>query len=212
MPETSKPLYVHSTTAAGVIAAWLLYESQRFGLEPLPCDYWKLTVQPDIRQRIWVQFGTLCSDVPPDMEDEGDIEDADVAEGWSPPEEDAAYLGPVDGKGDYERRTEISDVITKCIRDFNGEEPSGHGCRPFYSPEEWMRKGEQYGMPAKLIVCHDGGDFAPFFNYDYGQYKAIAAMADALKQIGYYAEQCTAWYSAICEIRRVAPTRSADVG
>ena len=47
----------------------------------------------------------------------------------------------------------------------------------------------------------NGGDFAPFFNYDYMQYKKIEAMNKALSQIGYYAESCTCWYSAVYKIQ-----------
>jgi hypothetical protein len=71
------------------------------------------------------------------------------------------------------------------------------GCRAFYTPEEWKERGEQYGLNAELIVVHDGGDLAPFFNWDYEMRQLSDSMDKALEKAGYYAEQCTCWYAAI---------------
>lgn len=71
------------------------------------------------------------------------------------------------------------------------------GCRAFYSPKEWEARGEEYGQKAALIVVHDGGDLARFFNYDYRAYDMIDEMSKRLDQAGAWAEQCTSWYTAI---------------
>ncbi len=74
---------------------------------------------------------------------------------------------------------------------------SGGGCRAFYTPEEWAARGEEYGARSVLVVCHDGGDLAPFFNWDYGDAESVERMRQELEKEGLYAEQCTSWYSAI---------------
>ena len=71
------------------------------------------------------------------------------------------------------------------------------GCRAFYSPKEWRAREEEYGCNSVLVVVHDGGDLAPFFNYSYGVHSFIDRMSDALSSLGLFAENCTGWYSAI---------------
>lgn len=71
------------------------------------------------------------------------------------------------------------------------------GCRAFYTPEEWADRGEEYGQKAVLIVAHDGGDLARFFNYDYQSYEMIEEMRKRLDTAGVWPEQCTSWYSAV---------------
>ena len=77
---------------------------------------------------------------------------------------------------------------------------SGGGCRAFYTPDEWLDRGEDYGTRSKLIVCHDGGDLLPYFSYDGTDYGRSEKMEEALEKLGYYAEQCTCWYTAIYPI------------
>lgn len=74
---------------------------------------------------------------------------------------------------------------------------SGGGCKAFYTPEEWKERGEDYVTDAVLIVCHDGGDLAPLFNWDYCAYELREKMDEVLKKLGFFPEQCTSWYSAI---------------
>lgn len=71
------------------------------------------------------------------------------------------------------------------------------GCRAFYSPQEWQDRQELYGLDSHLIVCHDGGDFASFFNYAYEVPDYMEKMRQAIKKFGYYAVSCTSWYTAI---------------
>lgn len=71
------------------------------------------------------------------------------------------------------------------------------GQQTFYSPEEWAARGEKFGTGSLLVIVHDGGDLAKFFNYDYTDYKSIEKMDKSLAAVGLRAEQCTCWYSAI---------------
>ncbi len=71
------------------------------------------------------------------------------------------------------------------------------GCKAFYSPKEWIERGEEYGRESVLIVCHDGGAHAPFFNLDYCEYGLYDEMVKTLYDAGIWVEQCTSWYSAI---------------
>ena len=65
----------------------------------------------------------------------------------------------------------------------------------FYTPEEWNERGEEYGLESKLIVTHDGGEVAPFFNLDYEAYKLYDEMVEAFDATPYWSEGCTCWYS-----------------
>lgn len=78
-----------------------------------------------------------------------------------------------------------------AMRDHLGEYPS------FYTPQEWKERGEEYGTESELVVVHDGGYLAPYFNWDYCCYGDVERMGKALGKIGYFAEQCTCWYSAV---------------
>jgi len=73
--------------------------------------------------------------------------------------------------------------------------PSTGGCKAFYSPRVWEDRGEDYGADSVLIVAHDGGDMASFFNMDQGQYALVEGVQTALSET--YAESCTCWYAAI---------------
>lgn len=87
-----------------------------------------------------------------------------------------------------------AEAIVKVARKEFGDDVSGGGCRAFYTPQEWAKRGEDYGQGAELIVVHDGGDLAPFFNYDYDVYRLMDA---ALNKVGTWAEPQTSWYTAI---------------
>ena len=92
---------------------------------------------------------------------------------------------------------EPAEIVLRVARELLGQEPEAGGCITFYHPQEWRRKEEAYGTNSDLVVVHDGGDIAPFFDLNREQYRWIDKMQDALKEKGYYAEQCTCWYSAI---------------
>ena len=90
--------------------------------------------------------------------------------------------------------------IANVIKLIMGEGASGGGCKAFYTPKQWAERGESYGQQSALIVVHDGGDLAPYCNYNYECYRLIEKMDAALKEIGYYLESCTCWYSAVYKI------------
>lgn len=70
----------------------------------------------------------------------------------------------------------------------------------FYPQELWVQRGEDYGNTAELVVVHDGGPYAPFFNMDYDADYFMERMDKALNAAGYYAEPCTTWYTAIYKL------------
>lgn len=90
----------------------------------------------------------------------------------------------------------ILAVATKLL----GEQPYTGGCPAFYSPKAWTARGESYGLKSKLVVVYDGGEMALFFDWDRGDNAWREKMDSALREIGYYAECCTGWYSAIYPI------------
>ena len=90
-----------------------------------------------------------------------------------------------------------ASTILKAAAAYLNKRPHTGGCKAFYSPQQWKDRGEDYGLNAELIVVHDGGDLAPFFNLDYEAVEAFEAMVDALNAVGLWAEGCTCWYTAI---------------
>lgn len=88
------------------------------------------------------------------------------------------------------------EVIMRVLKEDNSKPGSG-GAQVFYSPEEWRDRGEKYGTTSLLVVTHDGGDQAPYFNLDYGCINMWEHMHEELAKVGVYAEQCTSWFSAI---------------
>lgn len=90
------------------------------------------------------------------------------------------------------------NTILKVTRSYDLS-ATGGGCRAFYTPAEWKARGERYGDGAVLIVVHDGGSLAPFFNHDYGAYAMMESMREALATRKLYAEQATSWFTIICE-------------
>ena len=96
------------------------------------------------------------------------------------------------------KEQQLAAIIKECAEAVLGSKLENDGfSQTFYTKEEWADRGESYGRQAELIVTHDGGDYAPLFNLDYGEYDLFDAMADALRAHGYWAEQCTSWYTAI---------------
>ena len=73
---------------------------------------------------------------------------------------------------------------------------STNGCKTFYSPEEWLSRGEKYGKGSVLIVVYEGSDVREAFDSEY-KYDHEEGMRGALDRIGFYPERCTHWYSAI---------------
>lgn len=93
----------------------------------------------------------------------------------------------------------LAEYVLKEMTKLNGgAQPDTGGCRTFYSPQEWQARGEKYGLESVLIVCHDGGDVASFFD---GNYIRMESMQEALERVGYWAQPCTSWYTAIYRSR-----------
>lgn len=98
----------------------------------------------------------------------------------------------------------VHEAIMAVLNDAPYELSTGGG-RAFYTPEEWRARGEQYGRESVLIVVHDGGDHAHYFNPDYEGHHAKSIMDKALDKIGCYAEPCTCWYTAVYQDQEVTP-------
>jgi hypothetical protein len=92
---------------------------------------------------------------------------------------------------------EVAKIVLKVVHSHVGKDASGGGCRAFYTPGEWKERREKYGTDSVLVLVHDGGDLAPFCNYDYCQYGKIESLNEALAERGYWFECCTSWYSAV---------------
>lgn len=84
----------------------------------------------------------------------------------------------------------ITKVLKACKATNTG------GCKAFYTPKEWAALGHRYNPHAILIVVHDGGDLAPFFNPDYENYRLIRKMNQAIEAAGFWTESadCTLTY------------------
>jgi hypothetical protein len=98
-------------------------------------------------------------------------------------------------KGLSVKARNAAEAIIRFLKELEMTETVG--CRAFYSPKEWAARDEEYGRNAALIVVHDGGDLARFFNHDYRAYDMIEEMRNRLDQAGAWAEACTSWYTAI---------------
>lgn len=88
------------------------------------------------------------------------------------------------------------EVIHKFLMEQDPDTYTG-GCRAFYSPEQWKARKEQYGTTGVLVVVYDGGDVGQYFGLDHECYVLHEAMRQALHKAGFWAEECTCWYSAI---------------
>src|SRR5271169_5749301 len=75
---------------------------------------------------------------------------------------------------------------------------TGLNCQVFHSPRDWQAQAP--GLDSELIVAHDGGDHAPYFNLDYGAFLSRSTMDRALQQAGFYIETQTPICSAICKL------------
>ena len=91
----------------------------------------------------------------------------------------------------------IAQKIREMIHEDKDGEPYGGGCQAFYTPEEWRERGEEYGLDSVLILCHDGGDLSVYCNlYERNEYSYVR-LTESLREIGYWFEPCTAWYTAV---------------
>ena len=100
-------------------------------------------------------------------------------------------------KGLTRKARSAAQAIVREVRSQRGADATSGGDTPFYTPERWKERGEDYGQGSILIVTHDGGDHAGCFNLDYCEYERHEAMRQALERAGCWVEQCTCWYSAV---------------
>jgi hypothetical protein len=91
----------------------------------------------------------------------------------------------------------VADLVVATLTADLGKAPYAGGCRAFYSPQEWVARGERYGRDAVLILVHDGGDLSYYCNPDKGDHAAVRILSDALRAHGFFIQACTCWYSAI---------------
>ncbi|SEC70536.1 hypothetical protein [Tsukamurella tyrosinosolvens] len=88
----------------------------------------------------------------------------------------------------------ILAYLTETGRTYHG------GGGRFYTPQEWVDRGEEYGTDSLLVITHDGGDHAPVFNYAYDEPELGEELRRKLQPLGLFVEQCTSWSSAVYAI------------
>lgn len=128
------------------------------------------------------------SDVPEDFDFKEAAADAPVE---VPPE----FALPQDASPDAAKAWQtIIEVLAEQDSLYSG----GHK-HVFYTPEQWRDKSMDYWQGAELIVVHDGGSHAPFFNSLYEATALKVRMDLALARAGFYAEPATSWFTRICK-------------
>lgn len=97
----------------------------------------------------------------------------------------------------------LSEVIYNAVCDFERQagkldkfEPE-NDFQVFWEPAAWKERGEEYGHDSDLIVVHDGGTYAPYFNYEYGDHPRYSHMHKVLNKLNCWAEPATSWYTVI---------------
>ncbi len=97
----------------------------------------------------------------------------------------------------------LSEVIYNAVCDFERSagkldkfEPE-NDYQVFWEPAAWKERGEEYGHDSDLIVVHDGGTYAPYFNYEYGDHPRYSHMHKVLNKLNCWAEPATSWYTVI---------------
>lgn len=94
-------------------------------------------------------------------------------------------------------------TIVDLLREHDDLKSGGH-TKVFYSPAEWSARGEEHGeesgQGAELVVVHDGGNHACYFNGSYGCRSSVTAKDAALRLVGCFCEPCSSWYSAVYKL------------
>lgn len=142
---------------------------------------------------LWVVAG-------PDTDDKIDPDDLPAGFRWVTGEEWESLQSTVRDDFRTDHLEGDSLKIATIIKDVIGEDVSGGGCRAFWTPGEWLARGEEYGTDSVLVLVHDGGDLAPFCNWDYCRYDLSERLQNALGKSGFFYEQCTCWYSAVYRV------------
>lgn len=87
------------------------------------------------------------------------------------------------------------EVIVSHLRT-HGSKITGE-LQAFWNPPDYDSK---YAQGSLLVVMYDGlNDIAKFFSLDadYPQYKNHESMRQALEKAGFYADECTGYFSAV---------------
>ena len=93
----------------------------------------------------------------------------------------------------------VLDVVAKRL----GRMPIGDGYNSFHSPGGWAARHGGTWMSRvsladdSLVVVHDGGDLAPFFDPDYEDWAAHDEMMKAFVDMGLKVEQVAGWCSVV---------------
>jgi hypothetical protein len=103
-------------------------------------------------------------------------------------------LGALYGVEPFRSELAIPDGIPENVKDFcrelrnsmrvRGEEGCG-GCKAFYAPGEWVDPVDEHVL---LVVCHDGGAMASWFNLNYDQIKLYDSVDLMLRSRGLWRE------------------------
>ncbi len=121
---------------------------------------------------------------------------------------------------DFDRPTGLSDqgnAAYDCINaHIQAKAIRRTGDRVFYSPAEWVAKGQDYGHKSELIVVYEGRPaigvaFSLDACYEHPMkgvqsgssecYAPMEAMVKKLEAVGLYAEECTRCHCAIYPVR-----------
>ena len=63
--------------------------------------------------------------------------------------------------------SKIGLKVAKAIRSYAKKRNlRSYGNTTFYSTQQWKDRKEDWGTESELVIVHDGGDMARFFNYD----------------------------------------------
>ena len=95
------------------------------------------------------------------------------------------------------KKLNVQSLIKTFAKDNRLDLESGGG---FFSAKVWEKKGNEYGGDSLGVICHDGGDMAPYINLDYECYALEEKFNKYLAKFGLYHEPCTCWYTAIYKI------------
>lgn len=87
------------------------------------------------------------------------------------------------------------EVIVRLLAQ-NDDLKSGGHTHVFCAPEQ----SQEYGRDSELVVVHDGGSHAPYFNSDYEAYILNSRMELALRKAGLYPQRLTSASTAIYKL------------
>ena len=87
----------------------------------------------------------------------------------------------------------LAEVIWSYACDDAGNVDTG-GTQPFYSPQEWRQREEEWGTESLLIVVYDG---VPTLRRAICFGTQPQALYNELQGLGAWSEEATGWYSCV---------------